>query len=195
MAWADKVKLCVDWREGDRERLAQLRAWLDGECDDVIEVLAGRLIKSNGSQSLMKNARFTRRLHDVLREWLDGLFEAPFDNGGAEKRRALGQKLADVDLTFEDVILLEGMMRQRLFVLAHERFDEHSPELLSTMNALNRAMTYDRGLIYTGCLDLHDEKLENTLLDRFLTVTGFSPTLYESLVEAWRWNQNRMGRR
>ena len=195
MVWADKVKSCVDWCEGDRERLAQLRAWLDAECDDVIEDLAERLIKSNGAQSLMKNARFTRRLHDVLREWLDGLFEAPFENGGAEKRRALGQKLADVDLTFEDVILLEGMMRQRLFALAQARFDEHSLELLSAIHALNKAMTYDRGLVYSGCLDLHDEELENTLLDRFLTVTGFSPTLYESLVEAWRWNQNRIGRR
>lgn len=193
MAWADKVKSCVDWCEGDRERLAQLRAWLDAECDDIIEDLAERLVKSNGAQSMMKNARFTQRLHDVLREWLSGLFEAPFDNGGMEKRRALGKKLADVNLTFEDVILLEGMTRQRLFALAQEQFERHSLELLSMMHTLNKAMTYDRGLIYGGCLDLHDEELEHALLDRFLTITGFSPTLYESLVEAWRWNQSRIG--
>jgi hypothetical protein len=159
----------------------------------MIEDLAERLIKSNGAQPLMRNARFIQRLHDVLREWLVGLLEGPFDDDRAERRRALGQRLADADLTFEDVILLEGMTRQQLFSLAERRLGEQPQELSSTVRTLNKVMTYDRGLVYAGCLDLHDAELEDALLDRFLTVTGFSPTLYESLAEAWRWNQERVG--
>jgi hypothetical protein len=141
----------------------------------------------------MRNARFIQRLHDVLREWLLGLTEDPFDDGRAERRRAVGQRLADAHLTFEDVILLDGMTRQRLLTLAERRLGKRPQELSSMVQALNKAMTYDRGLVYAGCLDLHDAELEDALLDRFLTVTGFSPTLYENLVEAWRWNQERVG--
>jgi len=189
MAWADKARLCVDWGEEDWARLDELRTWLDSRAEEMIEDLAVRLIKSNGAQPLMRNARFTQRLRDVLREWLTGLVEGPSDDGHAERRRALGQRLADVDLTFEDVILLEEMTRQRLFTLAQRRLGEKPQELSSTIHTLNKAMTYDRGLVYAGCLDLHDAQLEHTLLDRFLTVTGFSPSLYESLAEAWHWNQ------
>ncbi len=191
MAWADKARLCVDWSEGDRARLAELRTWLDLQSEEIIKDLAERLFKSNGAQPLLRNARFAQRLHDVLREWLTGLVEGPYGDGHAERRRALGRKLADVDLTFEDVILLEGMTRQQLFALAQRRIGERSQEFSLTMHTLNKAMTYDRGLVYAGCLDLHDAELEHALLDRFLNVTGFSPTLYESLVEAWRWNQER----
>lgn len=193
MAWADKARLCVDWGEDDQARLAKLRTWLESDCQGMIEDLAERLIKSNGSQPLMRNARFLERLHDVLREWLVGLMEAPFDDDQADGRRALGQRLADADLTFEDVILLEGMTRQQLLDLAERRLSDQPQELSSTIYTLNKAMTYDRGLVYAGCLDLHDSELEEALLDRFLTVTGFSPSLYESLAEAWRWNRKRIG--
>jgi hypothetical protein len=195
MAWADKARVCVDWREEDQARLAELRRWLESEQEEMIEDLADRLIKSNGAQPLMRNARFVQRLHDVLREWLMGLMKGPFDDGRAERRLALGQRLANVDLTFEDVILLEAMTHQRLFALAERRVGEQPQELSSTMRTLNKVMTYDRGLVYAGCLDLHDAELEDSLLDRFLTVTGFSPTLYESLVEAWRWSHERIGHR
>lgn len=191
MAWTDKARLCVDWYEEDRARLSDLRTWLGSECEEMIEDLAERLIKTNGTQHLMRNTRFTHRLHELLREWLTGLVEEPFDDGRAERRRALGQSLGDVDLTFEDLILLEGMTRQRLYALAQRRLVEQPQKLSSAMHTLNKAMTYDRGLVYAGCLDLHDEELEQTLLDRFLTVTGFSPTLYDSLAEAYRWSEER----
>ncbi|MGD2104514.1 MAG: protoglobin domain-containing protein [Anaerolineae bacterium] len=194
MAWADKVRLCIDWQERDKEGLAKLRTWLDSESKEMIEDLAKCLIRYNGVQPLMRNARFVRRLHDVLHEWLTGLFDEAFDRERAETRRALAEKLVDMDLTFEDVILLEGMARQQLCELAVRHLDGQPQELSSTMQALNKVMTYDRALIYGGCLDLHDKRLEQTLLDRFLTVTGFSPTLYESLVEARGWNRNGSSR-
>lgn len=193
MAWADKVRLCIDWQERDRERLAEIRAWLDLEREETIGDIAERLIRFNGVQPLMGNARFVRRLHDVLHEWLTGLLEGRFDGDGAESRRALAAKLAEVDLTFGHVILLEGMARERLSDLVRNRLGDEPAKLSSAMRTLSKAMTYDRALVYAGCLDLHDERMEQALLDRFLSVTGFSPTLYESLVEARDWHQQGGG--
>ena len=44
-------------------------------------------------------------------------------------------------------------------------------------------------LIYSGYLQVHDTEMERALLDRFLTITGFSRTLYENLVEAREWSE------
>jgi hypothetical protein len=191
MAWTDRVKSSVDWTEQDRARLAELRDWLAYCSEEVVEELGERLIQFNGVRPLMTNLRFAQRLHDVLREWLLGLLEGTFDGSYAEERRALGRKLADVDLGFEDVILLEGMARRRLFELAQEELAGQPQRLTATIHTLNKALDCDQALVYAGCLEVRDTEMERALLDRFLTVTGFSPTLYESLVETWRWNQQR----
>jgi hypothetical protein len=118
-----------------------------------------------------------------------GLLDGTFDDATIEKRQALGRKLADVDLAFEDVILLEGRARQHLFELAQQKLVDQPQRLSSMMHTLNKALDCDLALVYVGCLDIRDAEMERALLDRFLAVTGFSPTLYESLVEAWRWSQ------
>ena len=193
MTSADKVRLCVDWREADEARLAELRAWLDPEQEEIVEALAETLIELDGARTLNTSARFARRLRDVLHEWLTGVVVGPFDEESADRREALGRKLADAGLALEDLILLESLAQQRLFALAQQRLCEQPGKMISTMQAVSKAMTYDRALIYTGCLALHDEELEQALLDRFLSVTGFSPTLYESLAEAWRWSREPIG--
>jgi hypothetical protein len=189
MVWTEKVRSCVDWSEQDRTRLAKLHDWFAPRSEEFVEVLGEQLIQLNGVRPLMTNTRFARRLHGVLREWLVGLLDGAFDDAHIEERQALGRKLADVDLAFEDVILLEGMVRRRLFELAQEKLDGQPRRLSSMMHTLNKALDCDLALVYVGCLDSRDARMEQALLDRFLTVTGFSPTLYESLVEAWRWSQ------
>lgn len=189
MVWTEKVRSCVDWSEQDRARLAELRDWLAPRTEEIIADLGEQLIQFNGVRPLMTNARFARRLHTVLREWLTGLLDGTFDEATIEERQALGRKLADVDLAFEDVILLEGMARQRLLELAQENLDGQPLRLSAMMHTLNKALDCDLALVYVGCVDIRDEEMERALLDRFLAVTGFSPTLYESLVEAWRWTQ------
>jgi hypothetical protein len=191
MVWTDKVRSCVDWSKQDRARLAELRGWLDPRREEIIDDLGDQLIQFDGVQPLMTNARFARRLRGVVREWLTGLLVGTFDEVYVDKRITLGQKLAEVDLAFEDVILLEGIMRQHLFEVAQERLDGQPQRLSSMMHTLNKALNCDLALVYTGCLDIRDAEMERALLDRFLTVTGFSPTLYESLVEAWRWKQQQ----
>jgi hypothetical protein len=191
MAWTDRVKLCVDWSDQDRARLAELRDWLDPRSEEVIDELGDRLIEFNGVAPLMTNARFARRLRSVLQEWLVGVLDGTFGEAYVDGRKALGQRLATVDLGFEDVILLEGITRQRLFELAQEKLHGQPQRLSCMMHTLNKALNCSLALVYAGCIDVRDAEMERTLLDRFLTVTGFSPTLYENLFEAWRWNQQR----
>lgn len=96
----------------------------------------------------------------------------------------LGQKLAGADLTFEDMILLEGLTRRQLFELAKERLGSHPDVLSSTMHTVDKALNLDLTLIYSTYLELRDAEMKRALLNQFLTVTGFSRTLYENLAEA-----------
>jgi hypothetical protein len=183
-AWFDTVKACVGWDLADQERVAELRSWLDSDLDQVIEYLGQQLAQCKGAQALMSNKRFVRRLHGTLDEWLSGLLEGAFEGERAQERRAFGTGLVERDLTFNDVILLEGLVRSRILELARRRLGEDAEALSATMRSLDKALNLDSALVYSGYLEVRDAELERALLDRFLTVTGFSRTLYENLVEA-----------
>lgn len=190
MTWFDKVKACVGWDLTDQARMASLRRCLDSDITQMIEVLGTRLAQFKGTQSLMANARFVQRLHGVLREWLTGLLDAAFDGDYIKRRWAFGQELAETDLTFEDFILLEGLARGALHKFAQSKLGQHPQVFSSAICALDKALSLDRALIYTAYLEIRDAEMERVLLDRFLTITGFSRTLYENLAEARGWGRN-----
>lgn len=192
MAWVEQLRSCIEWNEEDRARLAEVRDLLDSRSEETIENLSEQLVALNGTQALMTNARFTRRLHGVLTNWLMGLLDGAFDEEYVERRRTLGHQLANLDLTFEHVILLESMMRQQVFELAQKGLDAQPRRLSSVMHTLDKALRRDLVFVYEGYLDFRDAQLEQSLLDRFLAITGFSPTLYDSLAEAWRWEQGEV---
>jgi hypothetical protein len=191
MAWVEQLRSCIDWDEEDRARLVEVRDLLNSRGEETVEDLGEQLAALNGTQALMTNARFTRRLRDVLTDWVMGLPNGAFDEEYVERRRALGQELADLDLMFEHIILLEGMTRQRVFELAQKRLDAQPQRLSSVMHTLDKALRRDLVFVYEGYLDFRDAEMEQSLLDRFLAITGFSPTLYDSLAEAWRWEQEQ----
>ncbi len=189
MAWFDKVKTCFAWDKADQARIAELRRWLDSDATDVVENLGKQLVQFKDVQPLMTNVRFVRRLHDVLREWLLGLLGGMFDEAYVKERWTFGRKLAEIDLAFEDVILLEGLARKQLFELTQRRLDGQPQTLSSTMHTLDKALNFDMALIYSSYLQVRDAEMERALLDRFLAITGFSRTLYESLADAQEWNE------
>lgn len=188
MGWFDKVKTFVGWNSVDQERMANLRRYLDSDLTGVIETLGRQLSRLKGTQPLMANARFVQRLHSVLGEWLVGLLDGMFDDEYVRERWTFGRKLAEIDLTFEEFILLEGMARGRLFALAQGRLADHPQELSSTMCTLDKALNLDLALIYSAYLEVRNAEMERVLLDRFLAITGFSRTLYENLAEAREWS-------
>jgi len=187
--WFDKVKMCVGWDRADRAQIDEMRRWLDSDVTGVIDGLGEQLAQFKGTQPLMANARFVRRLHDVLSEWLMGLLDGTFNGEYVEERCTFGRKLAEIDLMFEDVILLEGLARKRLFELAQRQLGEHPHALSATMHTLDKALNLDLALIYSGYLQIRDAEMERALLDHFLIITGFSRTLYENLVEAREWGE------
>jgi hypothetical protein len=189
MTWFDNVKTHVGWDKADRTQIAELRRWLDSDATGVIEGLGKQLAQFKGTQPLMANARFARRLHGVLNEWLVGLLDGTFDGEYVKERCTFGRKLVEIDLAFEDVILLEGLTRRYLFELAQSQLGEHPHALSATMHTLDKALNLDLVLIYSGYLQVHDAEMERALLNRFLTITGFSRTLYENLVEAREWSE------
>lgn len=189
MAWFAKVKTCVGWDLADQARIARLRRCLDSDLNEVIKALGRQLAQFKGTQPLMANARFVQRLHGVLREWLVVLLDGTFDDRYVKERLAFGRKLLEMDLTFEEFILLEGLAQAQLFKFAQRKLGEHSQVLSSTMRTLDKALNLDLALIYSAYLEVRDAEMERMLLDRFLAVTGFSRTLYENLVEARGWSR------
>jgi hypothetical protein len=173
----------VGWDAADQARMNDLRQWLDSEGVGFVEVLGEQLAQFSTVQPLMSNTRFVDRLHDVLGEWLDGLLDGTFDGAYAAERQAFGQRLVAFDLRFEDVILLEGVSRSKLFEVARQRLGERPEDLSAAMHTLDKALNLDLALICSGYLQGRDAAMERSLLDRFLTVTGFSRTLYENLAE------------
>lgn len=186
--WFDKVKACVGWDLVDGERIAKLRDSVDSDYDEVIEALGRQLVQLRGAQSLMTNARFVQRLHGLLREWLMGLLEGTFDEEHVKARWSLGRRLAEADLSVEDIILLKSTAQKLLLELAQGRWNEPPQTLWATVCALDRALCLDLALIYNGYLQAHEAELERVMLDRFLAITGFSRTLYENLAETREWS-------
>jgi hypothetical protein len=187
--WFDKIKTCVGWDLVDRARIAKLRRSMDSDCTEIIEALGKQLAQFKGVQSLMTNARFVQRLHSVLREWLIGLLDGTFDEEYVKARWGFGQKLVEVDLSFEDIILLESLARRSLFELAQGELNERPQVLWATVSTLDKALCLDLVLIYNGYLQAREAEMERTLLDQFLAITGFSRTLYENLAEAREWTE------
>lgn len=189
MGWFDKVKWYVGWDLADQARIAELHRCLDSDLAQVIEALGKQLSEFKGTQPLMSNARFAHRLHGVLREWLVGLLDGTFDVKYVKNRLTFGRALVEIDLTFEDVILLEELTRRQLFEFAQRKLGERPQLLSSTMLTLDKALNLDLVLIYSAYLEVRDAEMERALLDRFLTVTGFSRTLYENLADAREWSE------
>ena len=189
MAWFDMAKTSVGWGEADHARIAELRHCLNRPKSEIVDTLGEQLTRIRNMQPLMSNARFVSRLYSVLGEWLDGLLDGTFDERRVQERIAFGRNLRDKDLTFEDIILLDGLVRRQLFDLAQEQSCPGSASLLSIMHTLDKALTLDMMLIYNGYRRVREVEMERALLDRFITVTGFSRTLYENLAEAQGYAQ------
>ncbi len=187
--WLDKVKRCVGWDAVDRDRVCKLYARLDSDLHGVIQAIGSCVVQFKGTQSLMTNARFVQRLHGVLREWLTGPLSGEFDEAYAQARWTLVCKLTEVDLTFGDIILMQGLAREQLLELTQARLGVGADELSATMHALDKALRLDMALIYGGYTQVRDTEIERATLDRFLAITGFSRTLYENLAEAREWSE------
>jgi len=192
MSWADRAKGCIGWDETDEERLARLREWLVSEEDELVDVLVERVTELDGVPALLKTGRYKGRLHALVDEWLSGLVTPAYDDAERQERRwDLGRRFARLDIGYEGVMLLEAMAHERLLAVVTKNLGGRADQFAPTLSALHKALTYDRGLVHAGFADLRDKEMEQGLLERFLLITGFSPSLYEGLAETWEEGQKR----
>jgi hypothetical protein len=192
--WLDKVKTCVGWDTVDQARVSKLYNSLNSDLHKVVEAISSCLVQFKDAQSLMTNTRFVQRLHSVLREWLIGPLTGEFDETYAQTRWTLVRELMEVDLTFEDIILIEKLAREQLLRLAQAHLDMGNEDLSTTVHALDKALCLDMALIHSGYTQVRDTEIERATLDRFLAITGFSRTLYENLAEAREWSEVNLQR-
>ena len=192
MSWADRAESCMGWNERDDEQLASLREWLAPEKDELVGVLVERMTQLDGVPRLLRNGRLTGRLRALVEEWLLGLLAPAYDDAERqERRRDLGRRLARLDVRFEEVTLLEAMAHGQLLALTRKNLDGGADQLSLMLGALQKALSYDRGLVHAGYVEFRDSEMEQALLDRFLSITGFSPSLYEGLAETWEQERGR----
>jgi len=192
--WLDRVKVCVGWEPVDRARIADLRRCVGSDCTEVIEALGQRLAQFKDAQRLMANTRFVQRLYGVLREWLMGLLDGSFDEEHVRARWEFVRRLVEVGLSFEDLILLEGLARGMVFDLSQGWLDECPQALWPTIYTLDKALCLDMALIHDIYFQMREAEIESATLDRFLEITGFSRTLYENLAETREWSEVDLGR-
>ncbi len=195
MGWFERIKMYIGWDLADRARIARLRRCIAPGMDAMVEELGQQLTKFKGAQGLMSNTRFVHRLQALLYEWLNGLLDGAFDQEYVHRRSAFGEKLLELDMSFEDVLILEELTRQQFLSVAKTELQERPQALSSLIHTLDKAFNLDLAMIYTTYLELRDARMERALLDRFLTVTGFSRTLYENLAEAREWSPERQPQR
>lgn len=192
--WLDRVKMCVGWDMVDQAHVSKLYTRLNSDLHKVVEAISSCLVQFKNTQSLMTNTRFVQRLYSVLREWLTGPLTGEFDETYAQTRWTLVRELMEVDLTFEDIILIEELAREQLLRLAQTHLDMGDEDLSATVHALDKALCLDMALIHSGYTQVRDTEIERATLDRFLAITGFSRTLYENLAEAREWSEVNLQR-
>ena len=190
VAWLERARQGCGWTADDERRIDAIRQWVTPEVAEIITLLTGRLVQLKETQPLMSNTRFVKRLHEVLQEWFLGLLESPLEQASLDHKVALGRKFVEIELEFEDIILLESMAHAQLQALVRGNVEADAEEFVPTMDTLNKALCLHLALLHRGYFKVRDAVMERTMLDRFLAVTGFSRTLYENLAGSREWGGN-----
>ena len=189
-AWLERARQGCKWTANDEKRINAIQEWVIPEVTEIIRLLTGWLVQLKETQPLMSNARFVKQLHEVLQEWFLGLLESPLEQDSLDHKAALGRRFVEIELEFEDIILLERMAHAQLQALVLGNLGADAGEFALTMDTLNRALCLHLALLHRGYFKVRDADMERTMLDRFLTVTGFSRTLYENLAGSREWGGN-----
>jgi len=177
----DNAKACVDWGESDQACIRELAGWFSADRSAVIDALQSQLVYFKHMQVLMLNTRFVDILYRVLCDWMDGLLLADYAESYVEHRVQMVQRLAGLDLALADIILLGDLVRRELFALARERLGNDAVAISAMQEVIDKSISLDMVVVCDIYQQMHDEEIEKALLDHFLSVTGFSRSLYENL--------------
>lgn len=127
---------------------AVLRAsWsvLGAHLDAVIERFYSRILADEGATAVLQDAAQVERLKGTLRQWLRELFEGPWDDAYAERRRRIGRRHVEVGLPSRYMFLAISAMRSDLCELANRYMP--ADEAMRCAGALQRITELDLALM------------------------------------------------
>jgi protoglobin len=175
------AKACVDWRESDKVCVRRLADWFSADSCALVDTLQSQLVYFRRMQEMMLNTRFADTLRQVLSDWMDELLLGDYTESYVEHRILTVQRLTGLDLALADIILLGDLVRRELLALARRYLRDDAVDMPAMQEAVDKAVSLDLMVVCDIYQQMHDEKMENLFLDRFLSVTGFSRSLYENL--------------
>ena len=124
----------------------------------------------------------TERLQDAHYEWLSGLFSASFDANYAQEIAVLGDIHGRIQLPAEFMAGAMSIIQGYFIGLLREVYAEQPEILLDAVLAINSALGFS---LYVMQSSYQSSSVDNEL-ERFLSITGMSRSLFENLSRVQR---------
>jgi signal transduction histidine kinase len=143
-----ELRAYVGWEEGDADRLAALKPFLEPSFDAIIDDFYEEVARHPKAVRVITGGDDQiARLKKTLREWLSDLFAGPYNEQFVERRFRVGQRHVEIQLDQFYANVAMSRIRGRLF----EALAEHPPESVKERDAairsLNRILDLDSAII------------------------------------------------
>lgn len=156
--------------------LATMKPTLEKHGADLVKAFYANLDQYEHLRQLL-NAKPGRRemLGKHLHAWLLSLTTGQYDNGYLERRYVIGKRHVEVGLDPRWVIGAMSFCRGQVMPMIEAEYGD-APDKMARFLALDKIMDLDLNIM----LQSYDDKR----MEMFLETTGFSKSLFESMIAA-----------
>lgn len=162
--------------EKEEELLAEMKPMLEKHADSLVEAFYANLDEYDTTRNLLDaedGRRDTLKVH--LRAWLLSLSTGDYDTAYMERRYKIGKRHVEVGLEPRWVIGAMSFCRTQIMPMIEAEYGD-APDKLERYLALDKVMDLDLNIM----LQSYDDRR----MDLFLETTGFSKSLFESMILA-----------
>lgn len=162
--------------EEEEGLLAEMKPMLEKHADSLVEAFYTNLDEYNTTQTLLdaeEGRRDTLKKH--LRAWLISLSTGSYDTEYMERRYKIGERHVEVGLEPRWVVGAMSFCRTQIMPMIEAEYGD-APDKMERYLALDKVMDLDLNIM----LQSYDDRR----MDLFLETTGFSQTLFESMISA-----------
>ena len=154
--------------------LADMKPMLEKHADTLVSAFYANLDQHEHLQKLL-DAKEGRRqiLGRHLRAWLLSLATGTYDESYHDRRYVIGKKHVEVGLDPRWVVGAMSFCRGQIMPMIEAEYDD-APDKMERFLALDRIMDLD--------LNIMLQSYDDQRMDMFLETTGFSKTLFESMI-------------
>ncbi len=138
----------VGWDDTDAERISAAAAALRPAFPAIVDDFYAEIVRHpSASRVITDGEQQIERLKKTLLQWLNDLFEGPYDEAFVVKRFRVGQRHVEIGLEAFYTQVALARIRMRLHEQIGERLEAPAAELLATITALNRLLDLDMTMI------------------------------------------------